>query len=74
MTIGSVLFLIGAGLQAGAVHLGMLRLGAGRIMLGKSPAHCKIMYGSKKQRSIALVCCAYLEASDLWGLDLQAKN
>ncbi|KAK9919065.1 hypothetical protein WJX75_009114 [Coccomyxa subellipsoidea] len=32
MTIGSVLFLIGAGLQAGAVHLGMLI--AGRIMLG----------------------------------------
>lgn len=46
MTIGSVLFLIGAGLQAGAVHLGMLI--AGRIMLGKAPAHCKIMYGSRK--------------------------
>ncbi len=33
MTIGSVLFMIGAGLQAGAIHLGMLI--AGRIMLGK---------------------------------------
>ena len=37
MTIGSVLFLIGAGLQAGAEHLGMLI--AGRIMLGESPAN-----------------------------------
>ena len=36
MTIGGILFLIGAGLQAGSVHLGMLIVG--RVMLGASPS------------------------------------
>lgn len=43
MSIGGVLFMIGAGLQAGSVHLGMLI--AGRIMLGvtsMSSSACQI--------------------------------
>ena len=36
--IGGVLFIIGAALQAGAVHLAMLIVG--RIMLGFGVRHC----------------------------------
>ena len=51
MTIGSVLFMIGAGLQAGAVHLGMLI--AGRIMLGDSSDHFLRVHGTKNYQASA---------------------
>jgi hypothetical protein len=45
MTIGGILFLIGAGLQAGAVHLAMLIVG--RIMLGQCELICALPFKAK---------------------------